>query len=85
MPVAWHMAQWCFDPLASSLASTVRFRMPYPRRDWHEERAWNEPLIAAMQYAAEADRVFSMNPETWEDKENEFYRTMVKGLPRDGL
>lgn len=74
------MAQWCFDPLSSSLVRSVKFRMPYPKPDWYEERTWNRPLIAAMQHATEADGVFSKDPEAWGDEETTFYRTMLEGL-----
>lgn len=79
MPWAWHMAQWCFDPLSSSLVQAVRFRMPYPRHDWYEERAWNAPLIEAMQMAAKADRIFSKDPESWDDEESHFFVWMTEG------
>jgi len=83
MPWAWHMAQWCFDPLGSSLTGEVRFRMPYPRHDWQVERLWNADLIDAMKLAAKADKIFSKDPESWDEDDNRFFVWMTEGANAD--
>jgi hypothetical protein len=74
------MAQWCYDPAASTLAGRIQLRLPYPQANWREEQRWNAFLLKAMHHVLAAERVFSRPAEEWGSAENEFYRQMIREL-----
>lgn len=63
----------------------MQFKKPFPKDDYRTDVLWNEFPLAAMHYVAEADRVFSKDPETWGKKEDMFYSEMVAGLQDLGI
>lgn len=76
------MAKWLYDPVASQYAGELRFRLPFPRSNWREERYWNAFLLDAMRLIWVADQVFEKDSETWNKPEREFYKAYLKDLKR---
>ena len=79
------MAQWLHDPAESRSAGVVRFRLPYPKNNWREERRWNEELVQAMNVVWRADSLFSSDPQTWDHHGNEFYKWMLREIKGLGI
>lgn len=74
------MAQWLYDPIASALSGTARFRLPYPQANWRDERRWNAFLVEAMELMVEAEQVFGKPAGQWGPKEDDFFLWMQRGL-----
>lgn len=70
------MANWCHPKYSFS----GDWRIPYPKKDWHEEMRWNAFLLDAMIHALTADAVFSTSGENWGEAEISFFRKHIDSL-----
>lgn len=72
------MAMWCHPEYSLSR----KWRLPFPRKDWHEEATLNKFLLEAMIYALAADAVFSTPGEDWGEHEITFYNEHLAKLDK---
>lgn len=77
LPWAWHVALWCYDPVASHLAGRPQFRRPFPGRDWNEDVRLNGPIEEAMQYVVRVHRIYEKDPDKRSKEDEQFIQRMI--------
>lgn len=82
MPWAWEVGNWLLDTTQTGTSNRARFRRPFPKDDYLEDKRWNEPILSAIDVTFAAESVFSINPEKWEKVHRNFYKSMLDGLEK---